>query len=228
MEPKVTHRVKLTPRSLVVDGKCVAEAVAGDSFLTHLYRKYKMDYPKFFKMDVLCKVGFIASEIMLETEGCERFVPRADRAVILFNRHSSLHADNTFQRTIANPDEFYPSPSVFVYTLPNIVTGEIAIRNKYHGESSFILLPEKSETAINQAVARAFMDGETSSVLTGWVEAVSETDFEAEMKIVMKGNAFSGESEIPPPPIVGGGMVQLLQRTARRRGGFVKVMGYRI
>ena len=183
MVPKVIHRVKLTPGSLEVNGTCVAEAVAGESFLTQLYRTYKMDYPKFFKMDVLCKVGFIASEILLEAEGGERFVPRADRAVILFDRHSSLHADRTFQHTIADPADFYPSPSVFVYTLPNIVTGEIAIRNKYHGESSFILLPEKSEEAMDQAIERAFLDAETTSVLTGWVEAVSETEFEAEMEL---------------------------------------------
>ena len=186
MDRIVTYRVKLTPGSLEVNGKLVAEAVAGESFLTQLYRMHKMDYPKFFKMDVLCKVGFLASEILLEAEGAERFVPRADRAVILFNRNSSLHADRTFQQTIADPAEFYPSPSVFVYTLPNIVTGEIAIRNKYHGESSFILLPEKSQEAMNQAIARAFLDPETKSVLTGWVEAVSETEFEATMELVVK------------------------------------------
>ena len=183
MTLEVTHRVKLTLKCLEVNGKCVAEAVSGESFLTQLYRAYKMDYPKFFKMDVLCKVGFIASEILLEAEGGERFVPRADRAVILFDRHSSLHADRTFQRTIADPEDFYPSPAVFVYTLPNIVTGEIAIRNKYHGESSFILLPQKSEKAMDQAIERAFLDSETKSVLTGWVEAVSETEFEAEMEL---------------------------------------------
>ena len=182
----VAHRVILTPKCLEVDGKRVAEAVAGESFLTQLYRTYKMDYPKFFKMDVLCKVGFIASEILLEAEGGERFVPRADRAVILFNRNSSLHADCTFQRTIADPNDFYPSPSVFVYTLPNIVTGEIAIRNKYYGESSFILLPEKSKEAMNQAIVRAFLDAGTTSVLTGWVEAISETEFEAVLKLIIE------------------------------------------
>ena len=185
MKMVVKHTVKLTPNFLEVNGKRVAEVVAGESFLTQLYRAYNLSYPKFFKMDVLCKVGFIASEILLEAEGAERFVPRADRAVILFNRHSSLHADRTFQQTIANSSEFYPSPSVFVYTLPNIVTGEIAIRNKYHGESSFILLPEKSEEAMNQAVERAFLDGETTSALSGWVEAVSEREFEADLSIVV-------------------------------------------
>jgi 3-oxoacyl-[acyl-carrier-protein] synthase-1 len=143
-----------------------------------------MGYPKFFKMDVLCRVGLIASELLLAAEGGERFVPRADRAVILFNRNTSLHADRSFQATIADAEDFYPSPSVFVYTLPNIVTGEIAIRNKYHGESEFILLPEKSETAMNQAVERALMDKETTSVLAGWVEALSEEEYEAEMELV--------------------------------------------
>jgi hypothetical protein len=36
---------------------------------------------------------------------------------------------------------------------------------------------------MNQAVARAFMDRETTSVLTGWVEAVSETEYEAELEL---------------------------------------------
>ncbi len=82
MNTMVKHTVKLTPNCLEVNGKRVAEAVAGESFLTMLYRKYNMDYPKFFKMDVLCKVGFVASEILLAEEGAERFVPRVDLSLI--------------------------------------------------------------------------------------------------------------------------------------------------
>jgi len=185
MNHEVRYTVKLTPNYLEVNGLRVQEATPGESFLTKLYHIYNMEYPKFFKMDVLCKVGFIASEVLLGAEAVERFVPRSDRAVLLFNRHSSLHADRTFQHTIANPDDFYPSPSVFVYTLPNIVTGEIAIRNKYQGESSFILLPEKSQAAMEQAIDRAFLDPETTSALTGWVEAVSDAEFEAEIELVV-------------------------------------------
>jgi len=184
MKHAITYRVKLTPNYLELNGKHLAEAVSGESFLTHLYRTYQLDYPKFFKMDLLSKVGFIASEVLLASEGVERFVPRADRAVLLFNRHSSLHADRAFQQTIADPADFYPKPSVFVYTLPNIVTGELSIRNHYHGESSFILLPEKSQLAIEQAVEAAFLDTETTSVLTGWLEAVSDDNFDADLFLV--------------------------------------------
>lgn len=183
MKKRITHSVKLTCQTLEVDGKRVAMAVEGEPFLTSLYHAASIEYPKFFKMDLLCKVGFIASEYLLNAEGKERFLPADDRAVLLFNRNSSWNADTTFQQTIDNLEEFYPSPAVFVYTLPNIVTGEIAIRNKYHGESDFILLPEMSEAAMSQAIDRAFLDPATTSVLAGWVEAVSEDDFEAFLTI---------------------------------------------
>ena len=47
------------------------------------------------------------------------------------------------------------------------------------------------------------------------------------------GNAYRDQPEVPLPPIVGIGMEvgfkpKSLQRTARRRGGFIKVMGYRL
>jgi len=186
MSYKVLHRVRLTSEYLELNGVRMGESQPEENFLTQLYRKFCIDYPKFFKMDVLCKVGFIASEVLLDAEGVERFVPRADRAVLLFNHHSSLHADQSFQQTIADPEDFYPKPSVFVYTLPNIVTGELAIRNRYHGESNFILLPYKSQDVMNQAVEAAFLNSGTASVLTGWVEALSDQNFESELLLIIK------------------------------------------
>lgn len=185
MRYHVLHTVKLCPSFLEVDGRRVAEAGGETSFLTDLYRRLGLDYPKFFKMDILSKVGFLASEFLLEQEAGERFVPRDDRAVLLYNRYSSMHADQVFQETIAHPEDFFPKPSVFVYTLPNIVTGEIAIRNKYHGESNFILLPEYSEQAINQAIECAFLALGTTSLLTGWLEALSENNYNASLSLLI-------------------------------------------
>ena len=34
--------------------------------LTDLYRRYVGDYPKFFKMDGLSKLGFVATEMLLK------------------------------------------------------------------------------------------------------------------------------------------------------------------
>jgi hypothetical protein len=49
---------------------------------------------------------------------------------------------------------------------------------------------------MNQAVERAFLDGETTSVLTGWVEAVSESEFEADLSIVVETQNFAS---LQPP-----------------------------
>ena len=90
-------------------------------------------------MDPLCRLGFVTSELLLDGEA-ERFTPREDRAVVLFTRSGSFASDSRYQQTIADPADYYPSPAVFVYTLANIVTGEIAIRNRYLGETSCYLL----------------------------------------------------------------------------------------
>ena len=113
--------VVITPDQVLVDGMPLAHHAQGNALLTELYRTHIGDYPKFFKMDTLCKLGFVASELLLQAEGEQRFVPREDRAVVFFNRSASLQADTAYQATIQDPENFYPSPSAFVYTLPNIV-----------------------------------------------------------------------------------------------------------
>ena len=83
-------------------------------------------------------------------------------------------------------ENFYPSPSVFVYTLPNIVTGEIAIRNHYHGETSFYVLPEKDENIMNQIFMSTFQDRDIKSILGGWIDAEDESHLDAELYLLMK------------------------------------------
>jgi len=180
----ITHHVNIVPAKAVVDGQALEIHAQGEALLSALYRQYVGNYPKFFKMDLLCKLGFIASELLLQAEQAERFVPREDRAVILFNQTSSLHADSAFQTTIQQADNFFPSPSVFVYTLPNIVTGEIAIRNKYYGESNFFVLPERQDNTMAQIIGHAFQDRMTNSLLAGWMEAPDSEHFEADIFLI--------------------------------------------
>lgn len=180
------HSVIITPDTVVVDGKPLEHNEKGSALLTELYRNYVGDYPKFFKMDTLCKLGFVASELLLQAEGEPRFVPREDRAVILFNRNASLQADTAYQATIQDPDNFYPSPAAFVYTLPNIVTGEIAIRNKYYGETSFFVIEEKDAGIISRQLVNAFSDSKTLSILNGWVDCSDEDHFEASLFLLDK------------------------------------------
>ena len=152
--------------------------------LTRIYKQSVGNYPKYYKMDMLSRLGFIASEMLLTAEGKERFTENEQRAVILFNHSSSIHADTSYLETIKDTDNYFPSPSLFVYTLPNIVTGEIAIRNQYHGETSFYILPEKDETVISQIQHAAFRDPMTHSMITGWLDYEDDAHFVADMYIL--------------------------------------------
>lgn len=169
--------IAINTNNVMVNGSVQKVRSAGKDMLTEIYRKHIGDYPKFFKMDGLSKLGFVASELLLNSEGCERFVSRDDRAVILFNSTGSYEADNKYQATISDSGNYYPSPSMFVYTLPNIVTGEIAIRNKYFGETSFYVIEHFSEEEIANVCVSTFTNKSTQSILCGWVNYANNEHF---------------------------------------------------
>ena len=129
--------------------------------LVELYRKEVGDYPKFFKMDPLARLGFVASEMLLKE------CPKADYGVLLFNRSSSMADDLAFQATIQSHTEWFPSPALFVYTLPNIVTGEIAIRNHFQTETNFMVLDAPHTDIMAEQIALAAQRGPQ---IAGWCE----------------------------------------------------------
>ena len=43
-----------------------SEQETAKEFLAELYREIKPEYPKFFKMDVLAKAGFLAAELLMK------------------------------------------------------------------------------------------------------------------------------------------------------------------
>ena len=192
----LNHKVTITPNEVILDGKTLDHNEQGGALLTELYRTYVGDYPKFFKMDTLSKLGFVASELLLQAEGEPRFEAREDRAVVFFNRSASLQADTAYQATIQEPENFFPSPAAFVYTLPNIVTGEIAIRNKYYGETSFIVLPENDPEIMAQQLQLAFLDTMTQSILGGWLDCTDENHFEAHLFLIDKQQFDTIESSL--------------------------------
>lgn len=185
---KTVAEIEITTEGISLNGRPVETSGVGADMLNEAYRHYVNDYPKFFKMDGLSKLGFLASELLLQQLDEERFVPREDRAVVLFNRSGSIEADRHYQSTISDADNFFPSPSVFVYTLPNIVTGEIAIRNKYLGETSFCVLDHQDEPKMQQVIEGAFQDGVTTSILTGWVDYADHSHFSANIKLITNKN----------------------------------------
>ena len=181
---KTLSHIEITTSGIALNGERLETTGNGLDMLTHAYRSYVNDYPKFFKMDGLGKLGFLASELLLKSLHEERFVSRDDRAVILLGSSGSRDADIHFQSTISDKDNFFPSPSVFVYTLPNIVTGEIAIRNHYQGETSFYILPERNDQLMQQILDASLGDKTTKSILGGWIDYEDDENFVAKVFVM--------------------------------------------
>lgn len=169
--------IRVTPSETLLNGKVIS-----NSSISGLYREFIGDYPKFFKMDSLCKLGFVAADLILKGQTLEQ---KENASIILFNHNGSLITDRNYQKTIAD-DNFFPSPALFVYTLANIVTGEIAIRHKIYGESSFYVLPHQDDEMIEDVVNNAYLTSNPSFILTGWVDYDDDDNYVADIKLVTK------------------------------------------
>lgn len=196
-----THTIRITPKEVILDQRKLWERMEElgkqegkehHSLLTTLYKQMIGNYPKFYKMDGLSRLGFVASEILLNAEKGDTDVERREeegerlleeRAIIFFNHSSSIASDRNYKESINDKDNYFPSPSIFVYTLPNIVTGEIAIRNHFHGETSFFILPDKDERLMEEILQASCRDAQSKSFLTGWIDYEDERHFEADLKI---------------------------------------------
>lgn len=181
---KTIADIKVTAHGICLNGKALPTVGEGRDLLTNAYRTAVNDYPKFFKMDGMSRLGFIATELLLQSVGEERFIDRDDRAVVLFSRQGSADTDRRYEDTIRDADNYFPSPAVFVYTLPNILTGEIAIRNHYLGETASYLLADRDEQMMADIIRATFSDAHTKSVLAGWVDYQDASAFDADIRIV--------------------------------------------
>lgn len=174
----VTAHILITPADgAVLNGKCVSKGS-----ITDIYRELQCNYPKFFKMDALCKLGFVAAELLLRDIPAEQ---KENAAIVLFNRNGSLITDRNYCSTIKD-DYYFPSPALFVYTLANIMTGEIAIRHKIYGETSFYLLPHPDPELMEKIATEVYLTSSPSFVLTGWVDYENDNEYLADIRLINK------------------------------------------
>ena len=169
----ITRYCSLNPPVLLFNGSIVFDQSASDpvDFLKSVYRRLNIQYPKFYKMDNLCKLAFISAEILLKDTNLNARYPSEEIGMILLNASSSLETDEKHQESINDRGNYFPSPSVFVYTLANIMTGEIAIRHRIKGENAVIIAEQPDAKIIFQFVSELFSRKRVSCCITGWVEA---------------------------------------------------------
>jgi len=136
-------------------------------------------------MDTLSKLGFLASEFVLKNTEIYGDTPNYSTVQIFANSTSSLETDYEYQQTIGA--EYFPSPSVFVYTLPNIVMGEIAIKHKLYGENTFFVQKSFDNSAFFQYIYQVFLQDSVTYALVGWIDYYKHT-CEACVMLVEKTN----------------------------------------
>jgi hypothetical protein len=134
-------------------------------FIRELYRHIGMSYPKFYKMDDLSKLALIGGEIITKNTS-DSFLPE-EKSIIFANKSSSLDTDYKHQEAI---DTGLASPAVFVYTLPNISIGEVAIRHKIMGENSFFVSEEFDIKNMFYRTDALHLANKTKYNICAWVE----------------------------------------------------------
>ena len=149
-------------------------------FAKATYKNLQLEYPKFFKMDGLSKLAFLASEFLLSDKN------EADNIALLFaNKSASLDTDLKHQESIQDKDNFFPSPAIFVYTLANICIGEVSIRHRLKSESAFFCSENyQSEFMFNYA-NYLLQNQKADKVLCGWAEFLNN-EYQAVFYLVEK------------------------------------------
>ena len=152
-----------------------------EDLLLYVYQHFGIKYPKFYKMDNLSKLGWLAAEILLQDKfDAAKYQPE-DVGLILANANSSLDTDVRYYETAKQ----IASPSLFVYTLPNIMTGEICIRHNFKGENAFFIF-EKFDAGFIQEYVNNLLNNDTlQACICGWVELL-ENQYKTVLFLVEK------------------------------------------
>ncbi|MGJ8547972.1 3-oxoacyl-ACP synthase [Winogradskyella wichelsiae] len=188
---------RIKNHSISINGK---EVIQKDSQLTFsefaklVYKEKAFAYPKFFKMDNLSKLGFLASEFLFEKADLDAHI-KENIGIVLSNKSASLDTDRKYQETINDKDNYFPSPAVFVYTLANIMIGEISIRHQIKGENAFFVSDKFNETLLDQYASSLIKNEKSSHVLCGWVD-VDNNKYDAFMYLVAEEESENYSKEI--------------------------------
>ncbi len=136
------------------------------NFLQTAYDHFQINYPKFFKMDNLCKTGFLAAELLLRDKKLNEKFPSEEIGIIFSNANSSLDTDIKYESSISTA----PSPSLFAYTLPNVLIGEICIRHRIKGEAACFVFDIFDATFQTDYVNTLFETGKVKTCISGWAD----------------------------------------------------------
>jgi len=170
---KIKGSIKIGPNGVFVNSEKRAFVFNADENWTKtIYTELGIAYPKFYKMDNLAKMAFLGLNLI---EQANIIAPNESQEVaLIFANSSSSHAtDIKFIESYTQNGS--PSPSLFVYTLPNILTGEISIFKKWYGENIFFI-QEKFDAEFFIEQINFYLRKGAKSCLCGWVNSIDDNE----------------------------------------------------
>ncbi len=177
-------KIEIKKEEIYLNGKLIFQQKNSSfvSFIKAAYRNLEIKYPKFHKMDRLCKLAFVAANYLLGENELEGFEP-SEIGVIMANAHATLATDTKYYTAIEDKNNYFPSPAVFVYTLPNIMIGEICIKYKIKGESLFLISSKPNVEQLRIFAQDMLEEAKAKIVLIGWVD-YTEADYYAKLELI--------------------------------------------
>lgn len=191
----ISNYCKIENNSLQVNGTTVLEMkeVLFPEFIKNASKAIGLEYPKFFKMDNLSKLSFLAAEAILKNN--INLEEENNIALVFANNSSSLDTDVKYQESISDSENYFPSPAVFVYTLPNICVGEISIKNQLKTENAFFVFDDFKADFMSDYASYLLESGKAEKVLCGWVEYY-KNEYKAFVYLVEKSGTIAHNKEI--------------------------------
>lgn len=176
-----TATVSIENSCLRLNGESVFLSSGTDfaQFIREAYKNAGGSNMKFYKMDDLCKLGYTAAEYLLK----EKNFQLEEAGILLANSASSLDTDIRHQKIIGQEGDHAASPAIFVYTLPNVVAGEICIRHKIQGENTFFIEEEYDAEKLEQYARIVMEKGKLKACIIGWCNLLMN-QYKADFKLI--------------------------------------------
>lgn len=174
MDRLITSCIHIHDNKVTLNGRIIfyqENSVKFADFIKAVFKQEQVVYPKFYKMDAVSKLGFLATELVLKRNKLQGYQP-GEIGVVFSNSSSSLDTDISHNETIKDRSAYFPSPSVFVYTLPNIVIGEVCIRHDLKGENAFLISETFNGQMLVDYVEELFESKRVEACLCGWIEVI--------------------------------------------------------
>ena len=179
----ITSHCSITGNRVVKDDRefYAAVQIPRQEWLVAVYQFLQTEYPRFYKMDQLSRVGWLTAEVLLRGSFDKTRYAAEDVGLVMANKNSSLDTDIRYFDTIKT----MASPALFVYTLPNIVLGEICIRHGFKGENDFFISAAFDPAFTFRYVQHLFETGAVQACICGWADAL-DNEYQATLFLLEK------------------------------------------